>query len=437
MNPYLSIEGVTAVTFFLVCALFALSHSVRTANFTTLHFSIVGLATFYGLGYPLVISGAQELYAPGSNYFRQASDYLFVHTVFAAIAIVGIFLGWKSLTSSKRIRLNRFFASTRPQDMVPLLFAMLILSVVAMYLYTSEYDGFLGYFSYNRLVRSGHFELFDKSSWSFLKPFGGFAHLSAIGFWGLILSKRRSLIIYIGFLLAFLMSVYVLFAFSGRLSVIVFFSIFPVSIALYRRTSPLAWSIILPASAPLVLMGIFVISEVFSLKASDDFQRFAAWEISFPFIGFFAQIKEGNTFHFFYNLVLSPLHLFPSSIIGSWLSTASQINTETIHGAVKGTSGVTSAMPVDLITFGLMQFHFVGVLLYGLFFGWTLRAITCISDSFSLRGVASAFTAYVAIRIGIFGALYADPKQIIEGNFAFIATLLALVAVRAFRVKRK
>jgi hypothetical protein len=436
MNPYLSAEGIAGVTLFLICVFFALYHSVRTSNFTTLHFSIVGLATLYGLGMPIVIYGAQEFHLTGNQFFQNSINYIILHTLFAAIAIFGIYLGWRSLSKAKRNRLGAYFEGTQSKKMAPWFFVMLIVSVLGMYLYTKDYGGFLGYFSYNRLVRAGHFHLVERSPFSFLRPFGGFAYVSAFGFWGLIISGRHRLLNYLGLVLALFVSVYVLLAFSGRLSMILFVSIFPVSIALVRRTNPLVWSIILPATAPIFMLALFFISDVFELKASENFHSFIVKEVSFPFLAFFAQISDGNTFQFFFHLILSPLYLLPSSFVGSWLSTASQINTATIHGAPKGVGGVTSGMPVDLITFGLMQFHVLGVFLYAIFFGWILRVITCISESFALRGVASAFTAYVALKIGIFGALYGDPKHIIEGNFAFIATLIAVAGIRVLRRSR-
>lgn len=387
----------------------------------------------YGLGMPVVIYGAQKFRITGYDFFQISFDYIILNTVFAAIAIFGIYLGWRSLSASKRIRLGMYFEGTQPKKMVPWFFVMLIVSISSMYLYTKDYGGFLGYFSYNRLIRAGHFDLVERSSFSFLKPFGGFAYVSTFGFWGLIISGRHRLLNYLGFVLALSMSAYVLLAFSGRLSMLLFVSVFPVSIALLRRTSPLAWSLILPASAPISILGIFFISSILGIKSSDDIHLFVTREISFPFIAFFAQLNEGNPFHLFYHLILSPLYLIPSSLVGSWFSSASQINTAIIHGAAKGFGGVTSGMPVDLITFGFMQLHVVGVLIYAIFFGWVLRAVTCISESFSVPGISAAFTAYVAIRIGIFSALYGDPEHIIEGNFPFIATLIVISTLRMMK----
>ncbi len=430
MNPYMTLEGISGITFFLMCVIFVMYHSTKTSKFTILHFSIVGAAILYGIGMPIVVYGMQELDSSSSHFFSRSVGFTILQTAFSAVAVLGIYLGWRSPSRKKRYRLSRYFLNVRPKSLVPWLFVMLIVSVVAMYLYTKDYGGFAGYFAYSRLVRAGHFDLFDRSTFSFLRPFGGFAYLSAFGFWGLILSRRHSVLNYLGLAMALAMSTYVLMAFSGRLSMILFLSVFPVSIGLLRRTSPIVWSIVLPASAPVMIGGIFMISNVLELKASHDINEFIIREISFPFTAFYAQINDGNNFHLFYHLILSPLYLLPSSIVGPWLTTASQINTATIHGAAKGVGGVTSGMPVDLITFGLMQFHVVGVFLYAMFFGWFLRLITSIAGSFSLPGVSAAFTAYVALRVGIFGVFYADPKHLIEGNFPFILSLLAVMAWR-------
>lgn len=430
MNPFFSIEGVSGALFFSICVLLSLYHSVRTSKFTTLHFSIVGLGTLYGLGMPIVVHGAKKFSITGYDFIERSHSYVIIHSFFSTIAVIGIYLGWRLLRVSWRSNLRQYFQQSQPKKMAPWLYFMLIVAIVSMYLYTKDYGGYLGYFSYNRLVRAGHFQLFERSSFSFLKPFGGFAYISAFGFWGLIISGRHQLLNYIGFALALSISVYVLMAFSGRLSMILFACVFPVSIALLRQTSPLVWSIILPVSAPLAVFGVYLISAALELKASDNLYQFAAGEISFPFIAFFAQINDGNTLQLFYHLILSPLYLLPSSLVGSWLSTASQINTTTIHGFAKGVEGVTSGMPVDLITYGLMQFHIIGVFIYAVFFGWMLRIITYVSESFSLQGVSATFTAYVAIRIGIFGALYADPKHLIEGNFPFIVTCIVISTMR-------
>ena len=436
MSFYYSIEGIVGVVFFLGCSVFTLYHSKRVGSFTTLHFSIVGLATLYGLGLPLVVHGAWRYHPKGSNFLLESYDFIVLHTAFATVALAGIFVGWKLFASWGRRSAATFFNRTSEMVVVPWLFVMLAIAVIAMYFYTRDYGGFIGYFSYSRLIRSAHFDLVDRSSFSFLKPFGGFATISVIGFWGLILSGNRRLLYYLGFLLSFVVSGYVLLAFSGRLSMLMFISIFPISFAIYRRAKPLTWSLLLPISAPLAVVGIFYISSFFELKSDVNLEKFVVSEVSFPFIAFFAQFQDGDKFQFFYHLFVAPLYLLPSTFVGDWLSTASQVNTEIIHGAAKGVGGVTAGMPVDLITFGLMQFHVLGVFIYAMVFGCMLRGLTCVAGSFASRGMASAFSAYVAIRVGIFGAFYADPKHFIEGNFAFIATLLAILAFRSVRLKR-
>lgn len=434
MNEFISAEGVLGISFLVCCVITVLIRTSRTAEFQAIDMSTLAAGLIYGITFPLVVFGAATVNFPGVRYIYDSSEYSFIHTFAALLAIIGIHAGWRVVPRSILRISSNIYTNTSPRSIVVYLYAMLAISVSAMYLYTMDYGGLFGYFDYNLLIRSGIFT-FDRSSYSFLQPLGNFVLLSCFGFFGLILSRRISALVVIGFLMSLVFSAYVLSASAGRVAILIFIAVFPISIMLALRLRPIAWILSIFAFSVSGLALLFLLSNFLELKGANDLFQYTVREVSFVFVSFFAELNEGQHFNLFRDVLMSPVHLLPSSITAQWHVPADQQNTALIMGNMKGVGGVTGTIPTDLLTFGLMQAHVVGVFLFAALFGAMLRVVTSIANSLPLRGLVLVFTAYIFAKVAIVSMFYASPNQFILSHFPIIVVLLATFAWRFLRVR--
>lgn len=433
MNPYLTAEGVVGIFFCLFCAFLVGYHINRTKKFQPVDFTIFSMGLVYGGLLPVVFHSPDIHNFPGFKFIVESQNLFLVHTVAAFVAVIAVYVGWNAVPRTTVARFSSFFQKSKPRKIVFWLYVMTATAFVTQYLYTKDYGGFMGYFDFNRLVRAGLFDLFERSRFSYLRPFGGMVILACYGFWGLLLTEKRSPTVWAGFSISFAFSVYVLLASAGRVGIATFFGVFVMSIMLVRSTHPRKWFIMVPLMIPVSLFVIFVISDLLQLKAADNVFYFIAREAAFIFTSFFAQLIEGYHFGLFAEVFLAPAYLLPSSMTTSWLWTAADLNTEIIMGGRKGTDDITAGIPVDMLTFGLMQLHFLGVAMYAFLFGYFLKSVTAIAGSFHIKGLSAAFTAYVVIRIAIIAVFYAFPQHIISGNFSAIAVILGAIGLGTAR----
>lgn len=434
MATYLTVEGALGIVVFIIGSWLSLGNIERSGNFRAIDFSLLSMAIVYGLAMPAIVAAADEHIFLGSDYISRSPDTIFLHFSASVLAMVGLIVGWQ-IQSSRLLNIAiSYYSSSSSASMFRVFFLMLGIAVVSWYLYLRDYGGFLGYFEYNRLIRSQIFDTFDRSRFSFLQPFGGFAIIACLGFWGLLIARKtRTLSALIGFALSFAMSAYVLVANSGRIAIAATIAILALSVLAKRRINPLTWFLgyfVVIFSGALFL---FWISNALMLKGGDDLGEYLIRELSFPIVAFFAQAERGYLFHLFHDVFVSPLYLLPSSITSSWLQEAGEINTEVILGVKKGVDGNTTSVPTDLLTYGLMQFHLLGVILYAILFGFLLRAADALGQSIKPLGVRSVFQVYVWINLATFGIFYAQPKHLILTHFALIATLIVGIVLKAIR----
>ena len=176
-----------------------------------------------------------------------------------------------------------------------------------------------------------------------------------------------------------------------------------------------------------MLVSAYLLSTYINLKPADSIIGFTARELSFPFASFFAQLDHGKNLHrFFYDFIVAPAYLLPSSVWSSLIEDVSQVNTALIMGAPKGQAGVSAGIPVDLLTLGLMQASVLGVPVAGMIYGLLLRAIQSFLDDLPDFGVKTTFTAFAALKISILGVFYSHPAHIVKGNFATVFSFLVI-----------
>jgi hypothetical protein len=425
--------------FAVFCGILAVAHSTQLGRITLLDWSLLALGGVYGLGWAVVVAVTQA----GGNPHWEDWIYPFaalypLHTLAALLLTVSVCFGWYAPAALLRHRPLRNFSgrdpAARPWEMA--FWSMLLLAVILQWLYAMAYGGLIGSLDYSNLIRSAIFE--QHNPLSFLKPFGGLAMISAYGFWGLWLSKRRGIATLSGMTLSFVFSLYILYSWLGRIGFLVFLAIFPLGVGLARRRNPLKLLVAGSTAFVAIIIMAYGISVWLNLKAADSLCEFIARELSFPFGSFFAQWSTGeHLFRGFRDIIAAPLYILPSSWWTNWVESLSQINTTVIMGSPKGEGGVTGGIPVDLLTLGLMQTHAVSIPVVGLMFGILLRLMQFCVDNIPLSGVRGVFEAYIALKIAVLGVFYAQPNLIVSENFAFMVgtvIILSMVVLKRYKV---
>jgi len=430
---YITLEGVAGLFVFIFCAAFVFWDIERSKKFEAIHLTILAMGIVYGLFFPLSIHGANNGYFDEGHFILNARDDFLIYPFVSVLAVISVYFGWRTASSKKLGERFSIFRGVSQKRLIFWLYVMLLLGILTQYLYVIDYGGFIAYLELSVILRSGLIDVADKSRFSFLLPFGGFAVVAFYGFFGLFLTERRSLSLVLGLLVSFVCAAYVVFASAGRVVIISSLAIIILAIFLANKINRRSIFIAAILGAPVVLLVFFIISNALNLKGADDFGIYLARETSYIFISFFAQLEKGNNFQLFQELFLAPAYLLPQSMTNTWLDSATDINTRLIYGANKGEFGITGSVPVDLLTFGIMQFHVFGVLIYAFTFGYILRLLSWVASSFSQGGVAASYLAYIFIRIAAFGVFYSYPKHILHGSFAFITCLLVIWSVKFFR----
>lgn len=441
MAAYFSPEGMLALIFAGLCCLLVAHRAKRHGVLLPIDYSILFIAMIYGVSWPAIIGSIAEGRAHYIYVYSRFHHLLFLNTLAASMAVAGLLIGWTlamagSQTQSQTLR-GAFSSIRNPYIYSIAFWVMLLVGVVSQLLYTMDYGGLFGAIEYSRLIRSGLFDSFVRSRFSFLEPFGDFAFLACFGFWGLILSGRTGHTVKFGFCAALIASLYVLYLNQGRLNAVAFFAIISMSAIYIKTKRPVYIFMLALIAVPAAIYVSYEISNLLGLNSSNEFADFYLKEISFIFVAFFAQLGNPDGLHrFFYDAISYPAYLLPSSMTASWLDDPSVLNTTLIHGAPKGQHGVTSSMPVDIVTMGLMQMRFAGIIPYAMLYGAMMAVTHKICMSVAPGGLRATFYAYICIKIAGLGIFYAHPATVVVGNFAFIVTLLVAFTCLGLRRAR-
>ncbi|SHF32598.1 hypothetical protein SAMN02745117_01737 [Lampropedia hyalina DSM 16112] len=429
------ISIISGVIVFFVAAFFARRYATGCTYPPMISWTFSAIAIIYGMGWSLVIdsifSGSEGI--EGENWIIYSRNYLILHSVAVFIMMAGIILGWqvagKYSNHIKKYFFINFSLSSKKLSFYA--WIILIIGIFLRYLYVQAYGGWIDYLEYSATIRSGIFEI--NNSWSFLQPFGGLSLISSYLFFSAWHDaqhrgwKRRLTIL--GFFLAFLFSLYVLYSWLGRIGFVFFLATFFIFYLLNKKiSSPVIISIALFGSIFAIYI-IYLVSNYLELKGANSFAFFIAREISFPFVGFFAQFQRDEfLYRGFIDFIYSPLHLLPSSWTQNWFDDISEINTLVISGAKKGNYGVTGSIPVDLITLGIMQFSIAGIPIVGVMFGILIRFIQSMCE-----GIGGVFgimlLAYFSIRLAFLAVFYAHPSHVIASNFSVLVCLIIIFAL--------
>ncbi len=428
----LDVSSVFGLLLLLACLLMVYERSRRSGELELVDWSLLAIGGLYGAGYFFVLQCTRSGLNTGwESYILPYQDYYIILNAAVVLLICGLLLGWRF---SPRLFPNKI-SSIYPRRPIACssrvyeagFWLVLITGILSQMIYVQAHGGLIASLEYSRLIRSALFSSVPDNPYSFLQPIRTMSLIAAFGFFALLLNTGKSkLTISAGLVLSLVFSAYVLFSRQGRLAFVVYMSVFLFGRAFYNRLPARYMLLFLGVVAPFSLVALFYISIWMGLKPSDDIISFVAKEISFPYASFFAQLDhEEYLFRYFYDILISPVFLLPSSLWSNWIESVSQVNTEVLIGAAKG-YGQTTGIPVDILTLGLMQFHLLGVFLMGAIAGFLLRAFQVSVDSIENRGIQAMSEAYIVVHFAMLAMCYAQPSLVISANIAFFLAVCIL-----------
>lgn len=418
---YYTLNGVFGGYFFLLCLAVVIFRCNHFKNFEPIDLSILTMGMIFGLALPFITSKDNYGLFVGHSFIRSNENEIYIHTISATIALVGIQLGWKIRPLKPSVY---YFYNIGHNTISNYLMFILIVSFISQYLYMMDYGGFVGYLDYNRLIRAGIFDSFERSRFSFLSPFSNLSIVSCLGFIGLIISGRTRFLNVVGFAIALLFSCYVLYASAGRVAMISLLAVVMAAPAVVTRGKYISWIFGYFCIIFIGIIAIYNLSLWLDLNASGNISDYILKEFSFPLVSFFAQLNQGFHFYSFVELVLSPLYLLPSSLTSDWLIGGEVRNTIIVMGSAKGVGANTGTIPTDMITYGFMQLHVAGVFIYSIFIGYLIKLSYTLANSFQEKGMRMIFTSYVIFNICPFIIFYSHPKHIILSHFGIILIII-------------
>ncbi|GAJ38353.1 hypothetical protein [Saccharococcus caldoxylosilyticus] len=414
---------------------------IRKKRFELLDWFLLSLGTFNGIGFGFVLWAT---YAGKNSYnwtpwIIKYDDWAsFTYLLMNILLLISVIFGW-NLTN---MLINNFklFQHKQKKDlsvarkdtirkMLFIAYLMFVTSVVSYWLYTKAYGGFIGIFKYSTAIRAGVF--YVENPFSFLQIFGSFSFFSSFIFFGILIDKKikkkNSLILFIAFILSFIFSLYVLFTWVGRVSLAVYVLTFFLGYILYNHKNIFGFLSKL-IFFPFISLFLVIISDKVLKRSSDDggILNFLTKELSFPFASYIVHISAQD-YRWFKDLLVSPIYILPQRVWGQLVDTASDINTIYIIGARKGELGVTGSIPVDMLSFSIIEGSVVGVLLIGIFWGALLLIVERFISNIPIKGVMFIIYANIVLNVAILNLLYGDPQHLINRNFHMIIGVFLMV----------
>ncbi len=412
---------------------------------------LLSLATFNGLGFAFVFWATNRGY---NTLFWQR--YINMYDNFSAMTylissfLLGLscFSGWTVFRAARRpnkykqvqYRLNDNWSSRYKNKITCIAWIMLVVAVFSYALYSKAFGGFAGLLKYSILIRSGVMTV--NNPFSFLQKFGSLSFVSSFIFFGLLIDrsirKYNCRFNFLGYVLSFGFSIYVLYSLAGRVGALIYIFTFLLGYILYNHQSVsklIKRLVIVAIVLPISLIGIDSILGR-SSKSISLIELFAK-ELSFPFASYIVQF-DLNNYRLFKDIIVSPLFLLPQRIWSEInIEVASSFNTFLFMGARKGEAGVTGSIPVDMLTFANMQASIIGIIILGLLWGGVLHYSEVICNKIQIKGVQQVIYANLVLNVALLSVLYGDPQHIIIRNFAIIIGILLIMISAKFKLSLK
>ena len=403
---------------------------------------LISLASFNGLIFTFVVWATYEGRNPSYvfSYYVLSLDInlIIVYLILNFCLAFCVYIGW-NLTSLilKKQNLKTFEEKIYFKRILLISWIMFFLSVIAYWLYTKAYGGFISYLSYANTIRSGVFTV--QNFFSFLQRFGGFSFFSSYTFFALFIdNKFKSKSVIIGLILSFFFSLYVLYSWVGRVALVVFISTFLLGHVLYSYKSNLNFVRKIFFYAVLSFL-LLVFADLILGRSSNNIGliEFFSKEFAFSLATFYSVINLSQH-RWFVDLIVSPLYILPMRTWSGLLNieTASSFNTFLISGARKGEMGIYGEIPVDMLSFSLMQSNILGIFVVGLIWGVILYKIQRLINKIPVTSIRSVISANLILNVVILSVMYGDPQHIIVRNFYMIIGCLLLNLTLRIRLQK-
>lgn len=438
MTVFIAIVG--GLSFGVVIYLAILFRLLKKGKLELIDWFLISLATFNGLGFGFVIwatyqgrnfYGSSQLIMNLDNY--DCINYIFLNLILA----LSVFWGWtikrKSYLFKLNTRRNNICVCSEEyfyKQYFYVAWLMFFVALISYWIYTIPYGGFKNYLNYSSAIRSG-FTLIE-NPFSFLQRFGGLVYFSSYLFYGLLIDKnienKYRKHYFIGFCFSLILSLYILISWLGRVGLAMYIATFLLGHILYSYKTIGRYISKIVFFAVICFLLIIVADAILgSTDSKFGIIELFAKELSFPLPTYYFQINFPN-YRWFKDILVTPLYLLPMRI---WsrvfnIETASSYNTFIQSGARKGEMGVTGEIPVDMLSFALMQGSVLGVVIVGILWGMFLYYMESLVKRISIKGVRSVIYAKVVLDIAVMNVLYGDTIHLVRRNFEIIVGFILI-----------
>ena len=390
------------------------------------------LSIVFGVVFP--ITYFYSLNHQGNTYLKIVSDYtvldilkyyicIYLLTLFFSLAFRGAVRDKGVLIKNEEecdiINSSRFYYAA---------IILFLVGVVSDFLYCRAYGGYIGYLEYSTFIRAGVTDVVY-NRWSFLFAFRDCIVISSYLFLAQI-KKDGKILVYraLLFAISLILSCMVLYANKGRLSFLIYFSVFILTYMLKKQKDSyfkLRITNLLKFYA-LGLSGVLGFGYLSNLMGRSDNSRLLDLlfnEVAFVFSNFKVlvdNIKIGDA-RLFSDIMSYPLYLLPSRFWRTIMpDTASDIITIFVFGSKKGMGDVYGEVPIDLISIGYIQFGIIGVVVFAVFFGFFVaKVLNAVSNISNIR-TRTILVAYITIDVALRSVFYADSYNVVQRMFSLV-----------------
>lgn len=366
--------------------------------------------------------------------------------ILSILAFLLLIFTYSSLNIKRSITFfdNIFSKNVSYSKVYKLSLFLLILSLIA-FSYSIYTKGFSTWFFSNARMHFGGSEEAQNligDSWLVDKTLL-FAQVAALLFWGLskkeykgveIVINKRKFHIYFLFAIALALALLLLYRSSGRLSFFRFIAIFFVG-GFYLSNDGMKRKGLVRKGLLVSLIGIFLVLygrsffrfflyrehvvSVFTERTNSLKQSYFSFinNFTFPFFSASNNLNfigtEQNLFRDFFK---APFSLVPSRILDVDLNSTSDINT------MRALGGRESTIPPDILSYGLINGGYLGLILVVISFGAILKLINSYADKL-VNPISVALFVFLAFNLG-FRVMYFDPLHFMRGTFPFIIAII-------------
>lgn len=309
-----------------------------------------------------------------------------------------------------------------------------IVGLISSYLFYFAYGGIISFMThYAALLRAGTISI--SNNYSFLEKFIGFIDFSYVLLLGLLLGffKQKSMCL-LFFSISIILVIANAFASLGRVAFAMLFLHFILTTYILKSEKKYINTADLPKYILLLISFVYTVLLIGILMGrTGEFNYIEKIfnEICFVFNNFINLTNNDSSLfnRYFLDLFIWPFYLLPSSIWANILNiqSASEITTFMALGGVKGSFGITSTIPVDLISISYMQFGIIGCIIFPsawTFFGCCM--VRLVEYTFTNNSVILSLKVYILINYFLNGIIYGDPLHFIQSNIALIIFLLII-----------